>query len=209
MTDFVATPASGTGPGILVAHAWWGLNGFFRELAERLAQRGYVAYSVDLYDGKFAETVEEAEALMRAQEDADVASKVDAALDALMSHPGRRGAKVALIGFSMGAFNGVPAAMRHPEKIGAVVTFYGPFDGDLSKLSAPVLGHFAGNDEFDSVEYIQEFEQELKAAGVDARFHYYDGVSHWFFETDRPEYDPAAAELAWERTLAFLEQELR
>jgi carboxymethylenebutenolidase len=208
MSDFVALPPSGTGPGILLAHAWWGLNDFFKTLAERLAGAGYVVYAVDLYGGKVARTVEEAEALMREQDGAAVGAAVDAALDALLSHPARTGEQVGLIGFSMGAFNGVPAAMRNPEKFGAVVTFYGPFDGDLSRLSAPVLGHFAGEDEFDSVEYIREFEQELKAASVDVTFHYYDGLSHWFFEADRPEHDAAAAELAWQRTLGFLEETL-
>jgi carboxymethylenebutenolidase len=208
MSDIVVLPPSGSGPGILLAHAWWGLNGFFQEFAARLAESGYVVHAVDLYDGKVATTVDEAETLMREQDTAAVAGTIDAALDALIAHPARRGERVALIGFSMGAFNGVPAAMRHPEKVAAVVTFYGPFGGELAKLRAPVLGHFAGEDEFDSVEYIREFEQELKAAGVDATFHYYDGLSHWFFEADRPEYDAAAAELAWERTLAFLRERL-
>lgn len=209
MSDFVSVPAWGTGPGILLVHAWWGLNGFFKELAGRFAASGYVVHAVDLYEGKVAATIEEAEALMRRQETAAVEAAVDAALDALISHPARSGEKVGLIGFSMGAFNGIPAAMRYPEKFGAVVTFYGPFDGDFSKLRAPVLGHFAGEDEFDSVEYIGGFEQELRAAGVDARFHYYDGVSHWFFESDRPEFDAAAAEKAWERTIGFLRETLR
>ena len=208
MNDVVTVPPSGGGPGILLAHAWWGLNSFFRDLAGRLAEGGYVVHAVDLYDGKVASTVEEAEALMKAQDRAAVAGRVDAALEALMAHPARHGERVGLIGFSMGAFNGVPAAMRHPEKFGAVVTFYGPFNGDLTKLRAPVLGHFAGEDEFDSVEYIQEFEQELKSADVEATFHYYDGLAHWFFEADRPEYDAAAANLAWERTLAFIRKAL-
>jgi carboxymethylenebutenolidase len=208
MSDLIILPPSGTGPGILLAHAWWGLNGFFNELAARLANSGYVVHAVDLYGGKVATTVDEAEALVKQQDEAAVSAAVDAALEALTSHPATSGEKVGLIGFSMGSFNGVPAAMRYPGKFGAVVTFYGPFDGDLSKLSVPVLGHFAGEDEFDSVEYIREFEQELKAAGVDVSFHYYDGLSHWFFESDRPEYDPDAAELAWERTLAFLKETL-
>jgi len=208
MSDFVALPPSGSVPGILLVHAWWGLNDFFKDLANRLAAEGYVVYAVDLYGGKVARTVAEAETLMGQQDGADAAIAVDTALGALTSHPATSGEKVGLIGFSMGAFNGVPGAMRYPEKFGAVVTFYGPFDGELSRLSAPVLGHFAGEDEFDSVEYIRGFEQELKAAGVDARFHYYDGLSHWFFEADRPEYDAAAAELAWERTLGFLRERL-
>ncbi len=208
MTDVIATPPSGAGPGILLAHAWWGLNGFFTQLAGRLAESGYLVFAVDLYDGKVAATVDEAEVLMQEQDSDAVPAKVDAAVNALLAHPARSGEKLGLIGFSMGAFNGVPAAMRRPETFGAVVTFYGPFDGDLAKLSAPVLGHFAGEDEFDSVEYIRGFEQELRDAGVDVTFHYYDGLSHWFFESDRPEYDAAGAELGWERTLGFLREKL-
>ncbi len=208
MSDYEALPPSGSGPGILLAHAWWGLNDFFKELAKRLAGEGFVVHAVDLCGGRVATTVDQAEALMREQDKSAVNAAVDAALEALVAHPATSGDKVGLIGFSMGASHGIPAAMRHPEKFGAVVTFYGPFDGDLSKLSAPVLGHFAGEDEFDSVDYIRGFEQDLKTAGVDVTFHYYDGLAHWFFESDRPEFDPGAAALAWERTLAFLRTNL-
>ncbi len=205
---FTAAPPAGGGPGILLVHAWWGLNDFFKELATRLAGEGFVVHAVDLYGGKVAMTVEQAETMMREQDGTANGTAVDAALEALLSDPATQGEKVGLFGFSMGAFNGVPAAMRHPDKVGAVVTFYGPFDGDLSQLRAPVLGHFAGEDEFDSVEYIREFEQELKTAGVDVTFHYYDGLAHWFFESDRPEFNAEAAALAWDRTLAFLRTNL-
>jgi carboxymethylenebutenolidase len=80
---------------------------------------------------------------------------------------------------------------------------------DFSKLKGPVLGHFGSADEFVPIEAAKELESEMRAAGADATFHYYEGATHAFFnDVERPErvgmYDPAAAESSWERTVSFL-----
>ena len=51
---------------------------------------------------------------------------------------------------------------------------------------------------------VRAMETDMRTAGIDPLFYTYPGTSHWFFEQDRPEYDPDAAELAWSRTLEFL-----
>jgi carboxymethylenebutenolidase len=63
-------------------------------------------------------------------------------------------------------------------------------------------------DEWEPLDGVKAVENEIQAAGLDVTFHIYPGVGHWFVEEDRPEYDPAAAELAWERTIEFLKKNL-
>jgi carboxymethylenebutenolidase len=76
----------------------------------------------------------------------------------------------------------------------------------LSRISrAAYLGHFAENDEFEPASNVDDLEESLRRAGRPVTFHRYGGTGHWFFEPDRPQtYNPAAARLAWDRTLAFL-----
>src|SRR5262245_15960237 len=58
---YLALPQGGKGPGVLVCHAWWGLNQVFTDLCDLLAAKGYVAFAPDLYDGKIVSTIEDAE----------------------------------------------------------------------------------------------------------------------------------------------------
>ena len=60
---YLALPPTGVGPGVLVLHAWWGLNATIRAFCDRLAEAGFVAFAPDLYHGKVADTIEGAETL--------------------------------------------------------------------------------------------------------------------------------------------------
>jgi carboxymethylenebutenolidase len=95
--------------------------------------------------------------------------------------------------------------VARPEDIRAVVLFYGTGPGDFSASLAAYLGHFAENDPYESAEYVHSLEDNLRAAGRPVTFYRYPGTGHWFCEPDRVEaYNPAAASLAWERTMEFL-----
>jgi carboxymethylenebutenolidase len=112
------------------------------------------------------------------------------------------------MGFSLGAYYALDLAAADPERIRAVVLFYGSGGGDYSASRAAYLCHFAENDEFEPQSNIDELEQTLKDAGRPVTIYRYAGTGHWFCEPDRPQaYNPAAASLAWERTLAFLKNE--
>jgi len=204
----LALPPEGSGPGVLVLHAWWGLNPFFRQLCDRLAEQGFVALAPDLRDGQVAKTVEEATALMQASDEQAVGDTVMAAKDFLRAHASVRGDKIGVIGFSMGAGWALIVAGHKPDQVAATVLFYGVGEVDPSKVTSKVQGHFSPEDEWESFDYVQTLEQEMKAAGVDVTFYSYPGTKHWFVEDDRPEYDAGAARLAWERTFAFLRENL-
>jgi len=201
---YLAAPENG-GPGILVLHAWWGLKPFFKDLCDRLAEQGFTALAPDLFQGQVAQTIEAAEALMKSSDDQVVSDIVMTAKDDLLD---RAGGKIGVLGFSFGAAWSLIAAAHDPDKIAATVLFYGVYEVDFSKVKSKIFGHFGDRDEWEPLEGAKEMETAMKAAELDVTLHVYPGVSHWFVETDRPEYDPAAAQLAWERTFAFLNQNL-
>jgi carboxymethylenebutenolidase len=117
------------------------------------------------------------------------------------------GKPIGVIGFSMGAAWSMIVATKEPD-VSTVVLFYGAYAPDLSQMKAKVLGHFAEVDEWEPLDGIKAFEKDLQAADVDVTLHIYPGVAHWFVESDRPEYDSAAAQLAWDRTFEFLKKNL-
>jgi carboxymethylenebutenolidase len=201
---YLASPEGG-GPGVLVLHAWWGLKPFFKQVCDRLAEQGFTALAPDLRNGQIATTIEEAKTLME-QSDGDlVGGAVMTAKDYLLDLTKN---KIAVIGFSMGAAWALIASSAKPGQFAAVVLFYGNEGVDYGKITAKVMGHYSDHDEWEPEEFVVNTFAEFKKAGVDATLHIYPGVAHWFVEEDRPEYDPAAAELAWERTYAFLKKNL-
>jgi carboxymethylenebutenolidase len=201
---FLAFPAEENAPGVIVLHAWWGLNPFFKSLCERLASEGFVAFAPDLNDGKVAHTVEEARQIMSEANFERKHAIVASALEFLRARPEVRKEPFALIGFSMGASWSLALASERPDAIRKVVIFYGTEGADFSRIHAEVLGHFSDADEWEPMDGVLAMESDMRAAGIDPVFYTYPGTSHWFFEEDRSEYEPAAAEQAWTRTLEFL-----
>lgn len=207
-SGYLAVPPSGGGPGVLVLHAWWGLNSFFKDFCDRLAEAGLVAFAPDLYAGKVAATIEEAQALLNGQDSAAMSAIASGGLASLRAQSATRGDAVGMIGFSMGAGWAVALAAEQPGDIVAVALFYGCAEGDFAAARASFLGHFAETDSWEPLEYVRQMEANIRAAGRDMTLHLYPNAQHWFAETDRPEYNKDAAELAWQRTLDFLRQHL-
>lgn len=206
----MAVPATGGGPGVIAVHAWWGLTEFFRQTCDRLAEEGFLAYAPDLYSGATAKTIEQAKRL-RSKLDRKVADrKVGEAVDYLLSHPKLHGNRIGVIGFSLGAGFALTSARSRSKAVGAVVLFYGTGGGKFDKAKAAFMGHFAENDSWGAgPEKVSSLEKRLVAAGRKVTFYTYAGKEHWFFEENvSGAYDPNAAKLAWERTVAFLRTEL-
>ena len=201
---YLAAPADG-GPGVLLLHAWWGLKPFFKQVCDQLAEQGFTVLAPDLRDGQIAQTIDEAKALMEKSDGQFVGDTVMTAKDHLR---GLVKGKLGIVGFSMGAAWGLITAAYKPEQVAALVLFYGNEGVDYSQVTAKVMGHYSDNDEWEPNEFVENTFAEFKKAGVDATLHIYPGVAHWFVEADRPEYDPAAAQLAWERTFEFLKKNL-
>jgi len=181
------------------------LKPFFKQVSDRLAEQGFTVLAPDLRNGQIAKTIEEAKALMENSDSQLVGDAVMAAKDYLRE---LTKGKIGLVGFSMGGGWALILASTKPEQIGATVIFYGNEDADYGKITSKVMGHYSDNDEWEPNEYVEKTFAAFRSAGVDATLHIYPGVGHWFVEEDRPEYDSAAASLAWERTFEFLKKNL-
>lgn len=198
---YLASPKSKPGPGVLVLHSWWGLNDFFKKLCDRLATKGYTAFAPDLYGGRVAVTIDEAHQLLEAMDFEEARAIATNATGLLKERS--HGTSLGAVGFSMGGAWAIFLSCLQPEDFGATVIFYGSETADYARSHCRYQGHFAEIDEWEPLEGIRQMEINLKEAGCAADFHIYPGVQHWFFESDRPEYNPAAARLAWERMIAF------
>ncbi len=204
---YLAVPNNGKGPGVLVLHAWWGLNVTIKAFCTRLAEYGFLVFAPDLYHGKIADTITGAEMLSTALDgdQAQVRTDIIAAKKFLIEHAGQTSTDLAVIGFSLGAYFALDLAATNPEKINSVVVFYGTGPVDFSRSKAAFLGHFAEKDEYEPQSNIDSLDEALKKASRPVTLYHYSGTGHWFFEPDRLQaYNQEAANLAWERTLTFL-----
>jgi carboxymethylenebutenolidase len=205
---FLAVSPTGQGPGVLVLHAWWGLNDTIKAFCTQLAEAGFVAFAPDLYHGQVTDKVADAEKLSEAlfgnlnQAQADI----EAAANFLSERAGSADRGLAVIGFSLGAYFALELSATAPEHIRSVVLFYGTRPGDYRSAKAAFLGHFAAKDEFEPQSSVDELEEALRRAGRPVTFYRYPGTGHWFCEPDRPQYNETAANQAWDRTLTFLKR---
>jgi carboxymethylenebutenolidase len=205
---YLALPEQSQGPGVLVLHAWWGLTPFFQGLCDQLAREGFVALAPDLYHGKTAATIDEAKALIEQRDFELMQATATGALAYLRGHPATRGGPLGALGFSMGGAWAIFLASLRPEDVAAVVLFYGSEGADFGAARAAYLGHFAEDDEWEPLDGVRAMETDIRSAGREILLYTYPGARHWFFESDRPEYDERAASLAWQRTLEFLREHL-
>jgi carboxymethylenebutenolidase len=202
---YQAQPKSGTGKGVLVIHAWWGLNQFFKDLCDRLAGEGFFVVAPDLYHGRIASTIDEAKKLRSKLKQETVADEITQAADQLHRECCLSGQGLGVMGFSLGGYWGLWLAEQKPSLVTATIVFYGSRNGDYSTSQSAFQFHLAEADEYVASSGVKKLEKSLDAADKVATFYTYPGTSHWFFESDRTEaYNSQAAQLAWNRSVEFL-----
>ena len=207
---YLATPASGKGPGVLVIQEWWGLVPHIKRVADRFAAEGFSALAPDMYHGKTADEPDGAGKLFMALNIAQAEKDLRGAAKYLagQSSTGKLGA----VGFCMGGQLALFAGTVN-QNVGAVVDFYGIHPNvkpDYGKLSGPVLGLFAEKDGFVTPQTAREVDAAIKKAGKSSEIHIYPNVDHAFFNEDNTAaYNKAAADDAWRRTIAFFRQHVK
>lgn len=207
--NYLAVPKSGTGAGVLVLHAWWGLNDFFKDFCKRLAGEGFVAFAPDLYHGNIATTIEEAKQLRSKFKREQVSMDILSAVEQLHKLPSVTNKSLGVIGFSWGGHWALWLSLEKPESVKAATVFYGTRNADYSQARAAYLGHFAESDDWVATSGVKKLEKSLQAAQCPLTFYTYADTGHWFFEKDRKDaYNAKAAQLAWKRTVEFLRMQL-
>ena len=211
-SGYLATPSSGTGPGVIVIQEWWGLVDHIKEVADRFAGAGFVALAPDFYNGQTTTSPDEAGKLMMAL-NIDAAEKnLRGAIDDLLARDEVTGGRVGTVGFCMGGQLSLYAACANP-KVGACVDFYGIHPNvkpDLESLQAPVLGFFAENDGSVPPAVAHQLERDLAAAGKQAEVTVFEGADHAFFNDTRPQvYHETYANQCWEWMIQFFHRYLQ
>jgi carboxymethylenebutenolidase len=212
---YLALPASGSGPGVVVIQEWWGLNPQIKEVCDRFAEEGFVGLAPDLYRGKATTKEDEAGQMMMSLNIEQAAKDMAGAVDFLERHDAVTGSGVGVTGFCMGGGLALWLATLRPDDVKAVVPYYGviPWPAaqpDYSKLKSPVQGHYAENDDFANPETVRKLEEELKGHGARVEFFVYPGVGHAFTNHHRPEvFHEEHSRVAWDRTVAFFRENLR
>jgi carboxymethylenebutenolidase len=213
---YLATPAAGKGPGVIVIQEWWGLNDQIRGVADMFAREGFVALAPDFYHGKGAKIGEPDKAqklMMEFFQAADAAKDARGAAEYLTSHPAVTSAKVGTIGFCMGGFLALLVASVAPDKVAAVVDCYGVGQRmpDLGPMRGiPVLGIFGGKDHGVGPDAVAALEKTAKAAGVPFTAQVYPEADHAFLNEQRADvHRPGDAKDAWGRILPFLKANVR
>jgi carboxymethylenebutenolidase len=206
----LSLPDLNKAPGILIFHAWWGLNAFFKETAARLSEEGFVVLAPDYFQGQIATTINEAKTLRSRMDRKRTYALAKHALEALLAQEEVFPKQVAVIGFSLGCGPALELARSRPDHVRAVVLFYGTGGGKFDSAKADFLGHFAEDDQWGvHAKKVESLRERLLKSGGEVIFHTYPNTRHWFVESDRPEsYDEDAARIAWERTILFLNQKL-
>ena len=207
---YLATPAGGKGPGLLVIQEWWGLVGHIKKVCDRFAAEGFSALAPDMYHGQTASEPDGAGKLFMALNIAQAEKDLRGAAAALAPHSST--AKIGAVGFCMGGQLALFAATLNPS-VGATVNFYGIHPNvkpDYSKLSGPVLGLFAEKDGFVTPQVAKDTDAAIKKAGKQSEIHIYPNVDHAFFNDENTgAYNKTAADDAWRRTLGHFRQHLK
>jgi carboxymethylenebutenolidase len=211
---YVALPASGSGPGVIVIQEWWGLVPHIRDLADRFAGEGFVALAPDLYHGVTTTEPDEAGKLLMGLAMDQAAKDIAGAATYLASRPETTGDRLGVVGFCMGGSLALWSATLTP-RIGVAVGFYpavpwermsptwSSYDGKYAAI------HAAEGDGGTGADGVQQATAMIEQAGGHVDLYDYPGTQHAFVNDTRPEvHDQDATALAWDRTVSLLRERL-
>lgn len=216
-SGYLVKPSSGSGPGVLVIQEWWGLDSGIKEMAERLGKAGFVALAPDLYHGELAghDEMDKASHLMQSMPPDRAARDMSGAIDFLAGHPSVTSTSIGVVGFCMGGMLSLIIAANRPDKVKAVVPFYGFPQGDAepdwSKMTAAVSGHMAEHDDFFSPAAARALEAKLRGMGKNVTLTVHPGTGHAFMAPHNALgtlNEKLAAEI-WPKAVSFLKDNIR
>ena len=195
--------------GVVVIHENRGLNPYIEDVTRRLAVAGFIGFAPDALTplGGYPGNDDEGRTMQRERDADEMREDFSAAVEFLQSHPDCSG-KVGSVGFCFGGGMSMYLAVRHAD-LNAAVAFYGrhPSAEDTAKITAPLMLHHGELDERVNAGW-PDFEKALKAADHSYEQFMYADANHGFHNDTTPRFDKEAADLAWERTIEFFNQNL-
>ncbi len=214
--SYVARPAAGSGPGVVLIQEIFGVNGYVRRTADRLAEEGYVVYAPDLFWriepgidlGYSPEEWQRAFELFQTFNVDQGIKDVDACIQALRHDPTQAG-QVGCVGYCLGGKLAMLAASR--TNVDCAVSYYGvgleAHIDEVDNITCPIMFHFAELDGFAPPEARQAVESAF-AGKANATFHTYAGCDHAFSRPEGEHYDKSASIISNDRTIALFRRVL-
>ncbi|MCL4130091.1 UNVERIFIED_CONTAM: hypothetical protein GTU68_063760 [Idotea baltica] len=197
-------------PGIIVVHENRGLNPYIEDVGRRAALEGFITLAPDALSplGGYPGNDDEGRTMQRKRDRNEMLEDFIAAYNHLKNHKDCSG-KVGVVGFCFGGWISNMMAVKLPE-LGAAVPYYGrqPEKEDAVKIKAPLMLQYAALDKRVNAGWA-DFETILKENKIEHTAHFYPNVNHGFHNNTTPRYDKAAADLSWERTIAFFNKHLK
>lgn len=206
---YLALAARADAPGVVVIQEWWGVQDQIKGICDRFALAGFDALAPDLYNGVVV-PYHDTEAAGKEMNSMNFADATEQNVRGAVQFLKRNGAKAGITGFCLGGVVSIIAAAKIPE-LACAVPFYGIPPETVVKpadVKVPLQGHFALKDTWITPEAVDTFEAGLKAAGKTFEIHRYDADHAFVNEQRAPVHDRKAAELAWDRAVAFLKKHL-
>jgi carboxymethylenebutenolidase len=210
---YLAAPeAPGKHPAVIVIHDDWGLTDWVKQQANKLAGRGYVALAIDLYHGQATHDPSLAYELMVGTPPERALRDLQASIKYLASRSDVNEDKIGCLGWSAGGKWALLLA-ENDLFLGACVVNYSPPPADaaeIQKIHAPVLAIFGADDRGIPVSDVRAFEDAMENAHKSVDVQVYPHAGHGFENSDNIlGYQEGAAEDAWRRTVAFLDEHLK
>lgn len=197
-------------PGIIVVHENRGLNPYIEDVGRRAALEGFVTLAPDALSplGGYPGNDDEGRALQKKRDRNEMLEDFIAAYEYLKNHKDCNG-KVGVVGFCFGGWISNMMAVKVPD-LKAAVPYYGrqPSDEDTKKIKAPLLLQYGALDKRVNAGWTA-FEKVLKKNNIQHEAHFYPNVNHGFHNNTTPRFDKEAADLSWERTIAFFNKYLK
>jgi len=215
-SGYLVMPSGGSGPGVLMIQEWWGLDPSLKVMADRLGEAGFVVLCPDLYHGEVAahDEMDKAGQLMQSLPPDRAGHDMSGAIDYLAGHASVTGDSIGVIGFCMGGMLSFIIAANRPDKVRAVVPFYGFPQGasepDWSKLTAAVSGHMAEHDDFFSPAAAKALETKLRGMGKNVTLTVHPGTGHAFMGPHNAlgTLNTQLAAEIWPNVISFLKEHL-
>ena len=209
---FLAAPKEkGVYPAVVMIHEWWGLNNNIKNMAVLLAQEGYVVLAVDIYEGKVANSSDEARALTSSVKQPRANENMRAAVEFLRGRSDVDASKIGSIGWCFGGGQSLQLALSG-EKLQATIIYYGQLSSNetlLRQIEWPVLGVFAELDSGIPPARVNEFKAALDNVGVENDVTIYPNVNHAFANPSGARYAANETRDAWKKTVTFLNRTLK